>query len=168
MPVILAVDSTVREYRVTMKPLAQPDWIIPDCTTSELQSERVGEQWKFQIPPGTQPIGFPNWKSLGPSELASLPFGGDGTALMIRKSSLPGTLNVPYYILRNLAQADFRWIRDARRRLVGADVRGTLDNGSHQRVATFLGFGDASYVQVSGDAASYFDGIISSVCYARQ
>jgi hypothetical protein len=168
LPVILAVDSTVREYRVTMEPLTEQDWIIPDCTGSELKAERVGEQWKFQIPPGAQPIGFPDWKSLGPSDLASLPFGDDGTALMIRKTSLPGTLNIAYYLLRNLVQADFRWIRDMRGRLVGADVRGTLDNGTHQRVATFLGFGDASYVQVSGEAASYFDGIISSVCYARQ
>ncbi|HEV3254468.1 MAG TPA: carboxypeptidase-like regulatory domain-containing protein [Candidatus Acidoferrales bacterium] len=168
-PLILPVDSTVREYKVTMKPLTQPDWIIPDCTASELQSERVGEHWKFQIPPGAQPIGFPkDWKSFKPLDLVSVPFGDDKEALMVRKSPLPDSLDIPYNLLGNLAEADFRWIRDARGRLVGADVRGTLDNGSHQRVATFLGFGDASYVEVSSDAASYFDGIISSACYARQ
>jgi hypothetical protein len=167
-PVILAVDSTVREYRVTMKPLTEPDWIIPDCTASELQSERVGAQWKFQIPPGAQPIGFPNWRSFKPLDLVSFPFGSDGAALMIQKSALPDSLDIPYHLLRDLAQPDFRWIRDARGRLVGADVHGILDNGSHQRIASFLGFGGASYFEVSGEAASYFDGIISSVCYARQ
>lgn len=151
-----------------MKPLTELDWIIPDCTTSELQSERVGEQWRFQIPPGAQPIRFLNLKSLKSFDLVSLPFGDDKAALMVRKSPLPDSLDIPYHLLGDLAQADFRWIRDARGRLVGADVRGTLDNGTHQRIATFLGFGDASYVQVSGDAASYFDGIISSVCYASQ
>jgi hypothetical protein len=168
LPVILVLDSTIREYNVTLRPLTEPDWIVPDCKESDWNADSVGDHWRFQLPHGAQPLGIPNWKSFKPVDFVSVPFGSDGTALMLHRSPFPEGLDIPYYLLRDLSQSDFRWIRDARGRIVGADVRGTLDDGAHQRIATFVGFGEASYSRVSADASSYFDKIITSVCYARQ
>jgi hypothetical protein len=167
-PSIVVVDSATRDYEIVLRRLPQPDWIVPDCPVARTDVRRIGRLWQFEIPNGTEATELPNQGLSTKQGWASIPFGSDEERMGLSGALFPDMMDIHYYLLRDLPVASFRWIRDSRGPLVGADIRGITETGTVERLVTFLGFGDAFYVKVMPRTAEFFDHIIDSVCYSSK
>jgi len=167
-PVLKAVGSASSGVDVVLSESNQTAWIIPVCPGRDSQ---IGFQFKVVVPKGTRaiatteaansilkvrfgPEGSKDWLTIGtgPTWSGGLPSKDELDSLVEivdRDLRLPSTYNK----------------RDPEGLSVdGVDIRARLKNGNNWRL-TGHAFETLSYVNVSDEAARFFDAIIATLCY---